>query len=1175
MRSFSWTDPQLDAINARGNVLVSAAAGSGKTAVLVERVMRMIESECDIDELLIVTFTRSAAAQMKEKIAAAIAEKLAENPKDARFRRQQILLEKAQITTIDAFCADVLKNNFQHLGGIDISMNYKNLDAAEFAVLSKEAADEVLERYYESADKEFLSLMDVFTTGKNDVSIYGVLEQLHQYTSAFADKTEWLSSQVEHYTESKAAQSVWGSLILQTVNEFLLLALENIRRAIEIVSEDEATDAVYGDVFRADRAVFERAYAAGTAGEWDSLYQMKSLSFENYPRVKKGLDEALRAEAKPFRDTAISAYKKALDYVVESEEEFAADNACVYPTAKKLFEVFERYETRLFEMKVLKQSFEFSDIAYLALQLLADKQKQPTAVAEEYRRKFKGILVDEYQDTNGIQDFIFEMISDDNLFVVGDVKQSIYRFRQAMPEIFIGKRKVLQPYEEGKKGGCILLKNNFRSARSITDFVNFLFKKLMSEELGDVDYNEDEYLIPGNADNEYEPTAPELHILDNVHAQDRKKLKKAYFESRYIAELIKSRVENEEQIVIDGSRRAVNYSDFCVLVRAKTHLDELQRAFDECAVPCTCVAGERLFDTPEIMLVMSFLRATDNPLRDVDLIAVMYSELFGFTAQELSLVRIAQRGGSFYGAVRELARQGNGKCADFLEKLEAYRNLAATNEPAEFLRKLYHLTALPEILGAGENGAVKKANLLKFVSVVKLYSNAGYYGLTGLVRFLERVKENNPDIASAYLPEGDSKVKIMTVHASKGLEFPVVIFAFTNTSNNHSGSNIVLNREYGIGLKAKDVKDNARYNTVAYKAVSLANIRSDIAEELRTLYVALTRAKSQLIITGTYEGKPKKSGLNAREEALSSTALLSSVTGDINKGWMRLNNNYLSWLTACAFLHPDSGNLRELTEIKQWNTDASESGKLKVVLPDYYPAEIVQEKPEHHCSTDAALKQEILEHFGFEYGFAGSESIESKKTPSALAEHGSSREYCFEAPSFVFAEKVGAAQRGTATHRFMEKVCSFAQCDVQAETAWMLEKGFLSAEEAEVIDKKAIERFFASPLAGRMAKAERLEREYAVAYLEYAGFFDETLPEKLKNEKVFVDGMIDAVFTENGKAVIVDYKTDRVKSAEELRGRYKRQMQLYQRAIEAIWGVTVSECHLYSFCLSEDIVVEF
>lgn len=1179
MSDIKWTDAQSLAIDSRGDVLVSAAAGSGKTAVLVQRVMKMIESECDIDELLIVTFTRAAAAQMREKIAAAIAEKLAQNQNDERMLRQQILLEKTLICTIDSFCADVLKNNFHSLGDIDISMNYSNLDSAQFSVLSREVIDEVLDEKYEAGGENFKNLMDAFTAGKSDRGIYDIISTLHFYTSAFVDREQWIEEKISYYLDSDAGNSYWGDILLEEIKENLSMAVDYIQRALKTIGEDVDTFTAYEEFFRADCEIYQNALDAVNDKAWDKLFFLKDIKFPTFPRKTKGIDTLLREKAKSYRDTAKGLYQSSLSRIVENEAQFKLDNSIIYPVAKELAEFYKDYEKRLFERKLELQSFEFSDIEHLALQILTDENRLPTAVALEYKNRFKGILVDEYQDTNGVQDLIFRTISDNNLFVVGDVKQSIYRFRQAMPKIFINRRDELEEYKRGDKSGYILLKNNFRSDKSVTDFVNFLFGHIMSRELGDVDYNEDEYLIPSEKNEDKFAFPAQVHILENVYG-DEEKINSKYYEGRYIASLIKNRIESGETAFLekdeDGEaiQRKLEYNDFCILVRSSLHLAELEQAFRDEGVPFNSFKGENLFDTNEIMLVMSFLRAIDNPLRDIDLLAVMYSEIFGFSADELALIRIAKPKGSIYSAVKNSAELGDKKCAEFIEKIENYRTLASTMEPSEFLRRFYQDSSLSEILCAQAGGRVKQANLLKFANVCRLYSDAGYYGLTGLVRFLEKVKQNNPDISEAYLPERDNTVKIMTVHASKGLEFPIVIYAFTNNSNAHSSHGIILNRDAGIGMNAKEAGNSVTYYTTASAAVALANKNEDTSEEMRVHYVALTRAKSQIIIVGTYDGKPDKNGCLPRERKLASLINSTADKEVITPVMLKNDNNFLSWIVMCLSKHPEcTEELSVYAPETDFVTANKFAGAFLLELPDYKPAEISEsEEKEFSAPVSKEKENEILSNFAFKYPYEAAGKIQSKQTPSALAEQDFSLDYAFSPPDFMLEESFNAAQRGTATHRFMEKVRDFKKFDFNSECNYMLKAGFLDESQLKVLDKGAIKAFFESELAKRMASAEKLVREYEISYLEDASFFNPELGDEVKGEQVFVDGMLDAAFIENGKGIIVDYKTDRVKTAEELKEKYSKQLLLYKRALEQIWGIEIAECHIYSFALKKDIL---
>lgn len=1182
MSDIKWTDAQSLAIDSRGDILVSAAAGSGKTAVLVERVMRMIESECNIDELLIVTFTRAAAAQMREKISSAISKSLESNPNNERMLRQQILLEKTLICTIDSFCADVLKNNFHALGDTDISMNYSNLDAAQFAVLSRETIDEVLDECYEQADESFKVFMDAFTSGKSDRGIYDIISTLHFYTSAFVNREAWINEKISLYLQSEAGKSVWGGIILEEIKGNILMAAENMDIAVKTVESDEQTALGYGDFLAAERAFYHEILEAVEGKDWDKLFSLKGTKFASFPRKSKGIDAFLRATAKSYRDSAKKSFEKALGFIVENEEQFTEDNMLIYPVVKELAAFYKKYEERLFEKKLEAQTFEFSDIEYLALSILADENENPTPVAEEYKKRFKGILVDEYQDTNGVQDLLFRTISNNNLFVVGDVKQSIYRFRQAMPKIFIDRREALDEYESGDKSGYILLKNNFRSDKSVTDFVNFLFKHIMSRRVGDVDYNDDEYLIASDSNTDKFDFPAQVHILDNVYGDDDK-INSKYYEGRYIAHLIKNRVQSGEIASLDKDedgnavKRKLEYSDFCILLRNLNHLSELEQAFKDEGVPFNSSKGENLFDTNEIMLVMSFLRAIDNPLRDIDLLAVMYSEIFGFSADELALMRIATPRGSIYSAVKRYAEQGDKKCAEFIESIENYRTLASTMEPGEFLRRFYKDSALSKILCAQPDGRVKQANLLKFANVCKLYSSAGYYGLTGLVRFLEKVKQNNPDISEAYVPEKDNTVSIMTVHKSKGLEFPIVFFAFSNASNVRNANNVCLNRDAGIGMKAKDSKSSVSYSTTAFSAVALANKNEDTSEEMRVLYVALTRAKSQLHIVGTFDGKLNKDGLTPRERRLSDLIACAADKEAITPVMLKNDNNFLSWVIMCLSKHPDcAGELSAFAPDTEFKIDSKETGRLLLNLPVFKLEETTgEEKAEFSAPADDKIKEIIESNLAFKYKYEAAQSVLGKQTPSALAEQSFERDYDFSPPEFMLGGGMSAANRGTATHRFMEKIRDFADFDFDKECKYMLESEFLDDSQLKAIDRQAIETFFKSNLAKRMANADKLVREYEISYLEDASFFNPDISDESVGEQVFVDGMIDAAFIENGKIIIVDYKTDRAENSAQLKEKYSKQLELYKRALEKIWDMEVSECHIYSLSLDEDILTNF
>lgn len=1173
-KKIEWTLPQQLAIGAEGDVLVSAAAGSGKTAVLVEKVFRTLR-KCDIDKMLIVTFTKAAANQMKVKISKKISEALETDPDDAVMRRQQMLFDKAQITTIDSFCSDVVRNNF-HLLENEMSMNYSVLEDTHLAVISIEAADDVLEEQFKSGDKLFYKLMDAFTSGKDDNKIYNVLRLLHRYTSACADPEKWYEDVLDMYRAEKLEDTQWGETIMQFMSDKCAFCTELCEKALSAASGDENTLEALNEVLSSDLQFYSDMSDACKNRDWDKIYSLREYTFSDWPRVKKNLDAELKKLSKIYRDYAKEIYFSDVYKLITTDNKgFCEENANNYPVIESLIKLQKAYEKHLLEKKSEIQSYEFSDISALALQILVGNDGTPSDAAKDLAQRYKFIMVDEYQDTNSVQDSIFKAISNNNLFIVGDTKQSIYGFRQAMPEIFIGRREKLSPYKKGDKSGCILLKNNFRSRSQITDFVNFTFRNLMSKQVGGVDYNEDEYLVPGAEHIEDNSSAVELHLLENINSADGENLSAQYYEGCYLAQMIKAQVEGGEMIADGASMRQVRYSDYAILVRKKIHSDQYIKAFKKIGVPLAGGGSELFFDSPEISLIISFLRAIDNPLRDVDLFAVMYSPIFGFSATELSEIRIAAPKVRLYRAVRTAAENGSEKCRDFLERLNTYRTVSVTLEPSRFIRRLYEDTSLPEIMSVSESGVSAKANLMKFTEYAESYEKNGYFGLNGFVRFLEKVKSSNPTMKNAFTFQAENKVAFMTVHASKGLEYPIVILADTNGRATVEKDDLVFSPHLGIGIKSK--AGAVKFKAVSYIAVECSRACEDVSESVRTLYVAMTRARERLIICGVVSSRSKTAGENSpRDKKLGELALIYGNEKKLEAYHISEINNYSEWVTVCAMRHPKGALLRRESGCECY-TESTEKGQMSVFLPTYtVPEGDNNAAAEMTSSADDELIEKIRSNFGFRYKYDGIEKISSKLTPSELNDTAfDSARFTFKAPEFSLKEKISSAHLGTVTHRFMEKVENFSGFDFDKELSHMMALDFLTPEEAAAVNRSSIEKFFSSELAKRMKDSQRLEREYEISYLENAEFFDKTLPENLRNEKIFVDGLIDACFAEDGSAVIVDYKTDRVKSGDELAHRYSKQLMLYKRAIEQIWACKVKECHLYSFYLNEDIKLDF
>ncbi len=1170
MADIKWTPNQEQAINAEGQILVSAAAGSGKTAVLVERVIRKITAEypCDIDELLIVTFTRAAAQQMKDKISERLEKLISENPDNTHLKKQQILLDKALICTIDSFCSEVVKNNFHLIEDSGITLNYTIIDDSSLSVISREVIDEIAAERFSSGDKDFTSYTEMFTGSRDDANLYSITENIHKYIGAVPNSSQWLSDMIEMYEAESVEETEWGSIIFTRIADICSACSENINNALTLAGTDENVYAAVSQTLLSDKKHYEDIMLACTEKDWDTLASLFPYTFLNWSRAKKDMDLSVKNAAKALRDRAKSYNAKMESLIAGNNSEFREDMQLLLPAMRALADFQNEYEKRLFKKKTEIQSYEFSDISALAIRILTDENMEKSEVARDYSDKFKEIIVDEYQDTNSVQDLLFHLVSRDetNLFIVGDAKQSIYRFRQAMPEIFIGRRRNL-PLYSGENKGCVLLKKNFRSRKEITSFVNYIFTILMSRKAGDIDYNKEEKLVPGSDCYDDNPSSVQLHVLTNDSEQCGEKIHDNYYEGLYLADKIKRMTENGEMITDGGVRRPVKYSDFCVLFRSMTGVDKYLRAFTDAGVPVFHRGEDDFYFRSEILLVMSLLKAIDNPMRDIDLLAVMYSGIFGFTADEITAVRADYPGGRLYNSVVKSAQNGNKKCELFLGKLAEYRTMSSVLAPSDFVRKLYDDTDLPVIVSAAADGANKKANLIMFLDKISDYEKNGYFSLTGLIRFIEKIKANNPKEKNAYIAGGDDKVNFMTVHASKGLEFPVVILANCERKGHTETDNILLNSRIGIGAKAKNTAINNIYKTVPYTAVSVLNNMADTAENLRVLYVALTRAKDRLIISGV--AGPS----SALPEKLTSLAEKYCSSGSVSPFEVLEMHTFFDWILSCALMHPCAAKLRSYADSDVFVKE-EEEGSFEVFVPEYQTFDFSQKKESVSVLPDIELEKIFESRFSFEYKYKGIEKIAGKMSPSKLNAAETSIDYWeFGKPEFLEEKNISAAHRGTSVHRFMEKCRSFSNPDIDKELAFMLEKHFLTKEEADCVDRAKIKKFFASELAGRINISKEVYREYEIAYFENAGFFDPSLADVLKNEKIFVQGVIDCIFFENDKAVILDYKTDYCKSSYELVEKYRRQLELYKRAAEEIFDCEVKETYIYSFYLNKEIKI--
>ncbi len=1170
MASVKWTDAQRDAINAReGTVLVSAAAGTGKTAVLVRRVIEMITDEknpCSVDELLIVTFTKAAAAQMKEKINEKLSEMIREE-KDIKTRsylvRQQMLLKCAKVSTIDSFCSDVVRQNIQ---AIELDSDYKLIDETAINSIKDIAYEEVAEEFYNEGDSDFLILADMFTKSNDDKLLKELVYSLYDFACSYQNPKKWIEEIDRKFRCTKTDfTNPYAVTVINNLREDISYCKMLAEKARLVALGDDATASAYGPAVLSDIQLFEsfleKMPEDFSEEEWDEIIEMaKSSSFEKLGRMKSGTACDESEAVKIIRANYKDCYKKAIDSVGISAEDNRCDVEILSPIMKKLSDFTLAFFDRFKELKIEKNCADFSDVLHMALRLLVKEENgeiKKTELAEEYSEQFREILIDEYQDTNEAQDILFYSISKNgnNLFFVGDVKQSIYGFRKAMPQIFLKKRKEFAPFDRENPvyPATISLDKNFRSRKEVTDFVNFTFCQLMSEGAGEIEYDERETLKAGASYPETQEISCSVHILEKYLFEDDDP---AFCEAMHIAGEIKKLKE----------KGAFDFGDIAILLRTNKNIPLFVQVLNDVGINAHADESENLFDTLEVRTIMSLIKVIDNPVRDVPLLATMMSPIFGFSADELSEIRIKSKLGSFYNAVKAAAEAGDEKCRDFLGRLDSFRLVSQTVTPGELVRYVLFETGYKSIVLSMERGARRQENLDIFKSFAESFSEENDVGLSGFIRQLEKM-EKSASVKSASDSSGkENSVSVMTIHRSKGLEFPVCFMAETEKrfSTRSLSNDLLSHPQSGVGIVGIDTKKMIKYETLSRTAIKLDKIMTDLSENMRVLYVAMTRAKEKLIIVGAPSDFLK---------TLENAAVMAF--GDkIKPVAIKTASSYLDWITAVILRHPDAGWLRV-------KTGALGAEKLKADFPlevkliKELPEEIKAETADISNEVDFDYLEEIKEKAGFVYPYSPLSGVLAKRGASTAFKETVNREFfASDRPAFLNKTALTAAGRGTAMHAFMQfSNYSDAKDDLEKEIARLTSQGFLTDVQAESLDRRKLKNFFSSELFARMSKSDKIYREKKFIIGMSPTEFDETLSDEFSDEKVIVQGILDCAFEEDGEIVIIDYKTDRVTSPDTLRERYSGQLEIYEKAVKECLGKNVKETLLYSFCLETTVKI--
>ncbi len=1206
MTNRTWTSAQRSAIDAHGGtLLVSAAAGSGKTAVLVQRVIEKLISDdpavhCDADRLLIVTFTRAAAAEMKERIAAALQNLLAENPWDTALRRQMVLLKKAQISTIHSFCSGLIREHFYRLG---ISPDFRIADTAELKIMQEECVNEVLENHYAQGDPVFFELVEQLIGDKNDGDLSELIKALADYVDAAPFPEDFLRQLEGAYACESPEQTIWARATFADVGRAVDYALYYNRMAREIAASDEKMSEKYLPSFEQDAMVLHALESAVADGDWDALYHAASIAaVAPLGRAAKlppeaELAKAARAEVKAVMEDIRSS-------VISDREIFAREIAFTGRMVGKLAELLRDYTALLRAAKERRRVLDFGDLEHLTVRLLLEKKPKETENddSETYRKtdvalavtqQYDEIMLDEYQDTNAVQSLIFAAIAKTadgtdpraltdgtNLFMVGDMKQSIYRFRKAVPELFLEKFKRYTPYtpEETQYPALITLGANFRSRREVTDSINFIFRGMMSEEMGGVTYDDTQALAARAVYPDAADMTAELHFLSRPEGCEQSG---AEYEADYIAAMIATMMAEGFQVTdkATGQLRPARYSDFCILRRSMAGSGNCYvEALEAHGIPAWAAGDGGLLDTDEANVILSFLRVINNPLLDIPLMCVLLSPIYGFTPDELAEIRVGEKSAPLYGAVMTAAKAGNAKCAAFLESMEQFRLMASTMAADRLMEEIYYSTGYMAAVRSQPNGAIRLASLRLLSEFAAGCEGSGTFGAGAFIATVDRMLEQGEDLPGASaVTENSDVVRVMTIHKSKGLEFPICIVAGLGSQFNKDSDvgGVMTHSDLAIGMKIKE--DGVYYETQLRRAIIDRGYLESLSEEMRVLYVALTRAREKLIMVGT----PRS--VNA---CLNGAALAVSG-GNMPPYALVQSGSFAAWLVMAALRHPDGGVLRDRLNV-HIDTIPDES-HLKIILQtgeeaplqseDSEPAteepEAVTETAPDEIPVDEALVAAIEERLQYCYPYENLKDIPSKVTASELTKQEHSGDSIdLMRPSFLMTGGLTPTERGRALHKYMEFANFRAAAEApDKELERLTKQGFLTETEAAAVDLARVNTFFAQ-MQPMLSDAKEIlrEREFSVILdKEHTKYVTDV---EIEGESIVLEGECDCILVYDDGAVILDYKTDRIRDPDRLAEHYATQLRLYRYAMAQVLDMPIKGMYLYSFYMDELIEVK-
>ncbi len=1207
--------------------------GSGKTAVLVERIInKVLNEKINIDELLVVTFTNAAASEMRERVLDAIYKKLEEEPENENLQKQITLLNKASICTIDSFCLEVVRNYFYELE--NISPNFRIADTSEIELLKQEVIDDIFEEKYEKEDEDFTKLINIYTSYRDDTPLKDLVLKIYSYIQSNPFPEKWLNDKIEIFNledklEEDFSNTIWGKELLKEVREIVvdsITALNRIEKHLSVEPELEK----FWQTIRSDIEQLETLKEH--TNSWEDAYTIaNNLEFVTWPRKSSNLE--IKEKAKDVRNEVKEKIKNiSKKILICNSKEANQDIYDMYLVLKKLENLILEFQKEFSKRKRDKNIVDFHDIEHFALKILLKTDKEgnieKSEIAKKYQNKFKEVAIDEYQDSNLVQEYILTAVSNNkNIFMVGDVKQSIYKFRQAMPELFLSKYDTYKKKEDKGENDDLKIQlfKNFRSKKNVLDFTNIIFQDIMSNQLGDILYDKEEYLNLGaNYPEINQNQKTEIHIIqtkeqeneifneseeknkeeqinkDENNEEVEEHIEDIELEARFVANKIKELIKNKFQ-VYDRKKekyRDIEYKDAVILLRATSKSAPIfEQELVNLDIPVFSDSSQEYLDSIEIQTIMSLLKIIDNPIQDIPLVTVLRSPIGKFTDDELIQIRLSDKKDNFYTCMQKAKISVDSELSDkieqFLNNLDNWRKEQEYLALDELIWKIYSDTGYYNYVSLMPNGMLRQANLRMLFERAKQYETASYKGLYNFIHFIEKIHLSSGDLGAAkIIGENENVVRIMSIHKSKGLEFPVVFLSSTGKQFNLMDLNesILLHQEMGIGVKYIDYEKQIQYDTLSKAAIRNKILTETLSEEMRILYVALTRAKEKLYITGIQKDYDK-----VKEKMMGQIEQYPlNDENKINPILLKKYKKYLDWIMLVYMYEKE--NITDIAELHIHNKSDLMKSLEKSNDEDVDVIGLLN----NHNLNDSSVKfkniediQNVIEN---KYKYEESIAIPTKTSVTELkelanednrvrraVENFSSDEYSeslydkFEIPKFMKSdeqEKLTGARKGTLLHLCMQKLeigKEYELSDIKELVNNLKDREIITQLEAENININAILKFTKSNIWEELKNAKEVHREEPF----YMTIPAKEIYKKDVGEKILVQGVIDLYYIDkNNNLVLLDYKTDYLENgAEEIIQKYDSQLQLYKKALEDALKRKVDKIYIYSTYLGKAIKI--